>query len=64
VLYARMTGSDQKIFIVIVDIWLRSENIRRSSLSYTPTPPGSIELRRSSALAARTKINDSSDRAF
>ena len=38
----------------IVDIWLRSENIRRSSLLNIPTPPSSRELDRNSALAART----------
>jgi hypothetical protein len=48
----------------VVDIWLRSENIRRSSLSYLPTPPNSKEQGQSSALAARTSEVHSHHRAL
>jgi hypothetical protein len=44
-----------------VDIWLRSENIRRSSLPYVPTPPNSRELGRNSALSAHAKKVDKND---
>jgi len=39
----------------LLDIWLRSECIRRSSLSYMPSTPNSRELGQNSALVARTK---------
>jgi hypothetical protein len=48
----------------VVDISLRSENIRRSSLSYIPTPPNSRQLGQSGALAARTNKVDSHLREF
>jgi hypothetical protein len=48
----------------IVYIWLRSENVRRSSLSNVPTPPDLRELEKSSALAARTNEVDNNDRAL
>jgi hypothetical protein len=48
----------------IVYILLESENILQTSLPYTPTPPNSREMGQSSALAARTKKNDSNDRAL
>jgi hypothetical protein len=46
---------------IAVHIWLRTENIRRSSLSYVPTPPNLRELVNSIALAARTKKAHSND---
>jgi hypothetical protein len=48
----------------VVFMWLRSENIRRSSLSNIPTPPNFGELVNISALAACTSKVDSNDRAL
>jgi hypothetical protein len=46
------------------NIWLRLDNIRRSSLSYIATPPNLREQGRSSAVAARTNKVDSYHRAL
>jgi hypothetical protein len=62
-LLARFALTKNPCYNVVV-IRLRAENIRRSSLSYMPTPPNFKDLGQSSSLAARTKKVDRKDRAL